>query len=153
MNSNKKVEQLLQHLRDNNVLFRLGLTADILNRFESQFEISIPSAFKNFLFSTDGTALFEEASWEHADREGYCFYSFDKKNLLPSRHLIFCEWLLGLNQYAISLSENKDNGKIYHLIDNKHACEIAGSFDDFIDLYLQQSRLLINPSPIPIISL
>lgn len=120
-----------------------SLSLSEISSFETQNNVSIPSAFSQYLrFANGFKPSTDEPGLEEADDEGFEFYPLAEKHLLSPRYLIFCAWPLGFIEYAICVDESEKNGEIIKVIDKSSGYFLAKNFSQFIDFYVSDSELL-----------
>lgn len=132
-----------------------GLDVEEILNFEKFNRVKLPETLKKFYLKMNGTCDDTKSAqdWSDVSSDGYRIYPLRGENLVGSTYFIFCEWVVGLNQYAINLSADQANEDVIHLINGNSGNVIAKNFLGFAELFLSKSDLLLNASSCPEIQL
>jgi hypothetical protein len=147
--------RLLRYWRSLNLLIAPGNTEERVRDFEFRNGVLLPLDFRRYLLSVNGMV---QSGGQDCDPNGFAFWplarvksvrkeSAEHKTPLPEvqdpdGHFIFVDYLQWCWAYAIRLGAHpSDGGQIIH-VGKLHPNVVAGSFTEFVDLYIRDDREL-----------
>ena len=144
MNKSDVAQLLLKYWHGQNLCLNAGISPETVAAFEAQNDIELPREMSNFLLSANGFAHDDLQEFKNLDENGFCFLSLNANNLISPAYMVFCKWPYGLLRYAVYVRPGDKNGEVVLLINESKACLLAGSFSEFVRLYLADSPKLYS---------
>lgn len=142
-------DRLVDRWRAHGILLRPGAGPDRLKAFETWHRVRVPEDMRAYFRAADGMAARE------ADPDDFSFWPLHQ--VIPAtegawagnfvdgeRHFLFAAYLLKCYGYAIRLSDRPVDPNPVVIVwgGGIPPTEIAGSFGDFLELYLRRSPRL-----------
>ena len=128
-----------------------------IRAFEAKHGIAFPSSFKEYLSAVNGMIQVGDAS---EDKEGFSFWQLrGMKSLVrvekedgvssvsvdPEKYFVFSDYFQWSWAYAINVDPTSPVwGQVIH-IGTLTPNVVAASFDEFVDLYIANSKMLYPP--------
>jgi hypothetical protein len=151
-------EKIRAHWQASGMVLPSGNTEAGIKDFESRYNVRLPQDFRDYFLRVNGM----ETHWPNAqDKEGFTFWPLERANTVleeAANHLhsdewssfsgaeslfIFADYLDWSWAYAIKLSSDTLSGNPVFIIGKKKTpIEVAGSFSEFVNLYLIDSPIL-----------
>lgn len=156
--TNSVGEKLRTHWLSLGLSLPRGSTEVEIRNFESRYSVRLPPDFMDYFLHVNGMA----SHWPNAqDPEGYSFWPLERIKTVPeeaTNHqygnewssfpdaewlFLFADYLDWSWAYAIQLSADSLNGNPLFIIAKQATpIEVAGSFTEFVELYLADSPAL-----------
>jgi hypothetical protein len=147
--------KLIMHWRSLNLLIAPGNSEDGVRDFEARNGVALPHDFRKYLLSVNGMV---QAGGQDCDPNGFAFWPLARVKSVrmeyakhsnplpevqdPDRYFVFVDYLQWCWAYAIRLgSRPSDGGQIIH-VGKINPKVVAGSFTEFVDLYLRDAAEL-----------
>lgn len=147
--------KLVRHWRSLNLPIAPGNPEEKVREFESRNGVMLPLDFREYLLHVDGMV---QAGGQDCDPNGFAFWPLARvksvreeytKHSTPlpevpdaDRYFVFIDYLQWCWAYAIRLGARpSDGGQIIH-VGKLNPKVVAGSFTEFVDLYLRDAREL-----------
>ena len=142
-------ETLKQYWLRQEIKLNLGVSEIELCAFESKYNVYLPKDFKNYLSTVNG---FVDSSM---DEELFTFLPLNEIEPLSiswsqspeaKSYFIFADFLISSHVYAIKLTkDSKFDNPIFVDFNDNHPTQIAHSFTEFIQSYLENDYKLLFP--------
>jgi hypothetical protein len=131
---------------------RVGASSEALREFESRHGVKLPTEMRDYLVQLDGTGT----SWQD-DKDAQLFSFWQLAQIRPvnedlasygmqpiaglDRYFVFADFMDWSWAYAIKLDADSpgDNEVVMIGTEDGHPRRIAGSFGEFVDLYVDDS--------------
>lgn len=150
--SSRVADKLSQHWAAQLAVSR-GATSESVEQFEATHHVTLPAEMRDYFLELDGMG----SHWPNdQDAKGFSFWplalvrpaaeELSKMGMESppelDRHFAFADYL-GLSwAYAIRLTDDPLSGNRVMLIGKDSPVQVASSFGEFVDLYLQDSPRL-----------
>jgi hypothetical protein len=158
--------KLVRHWRSLNLLIAPGNTEEKVREFESRNRVTLPQDFRDYLLCVNGMV---QAGGQDCDPNGFAFWPLARVKSVrteyakhsnplpevqdPDGYFVFVDYLQWCWAYAIRLGARAlDGGQVIH-VGKLHPKVVAGSFTEFVDLYLRDAKELYTDAetarPVP----
>jgi hypothetical protein len=150
------IDSLLRKWRGEGVAVGRPNSPDEIRRFEETHRVQIPEDFRNYLLAANGTG--------DSDSNGYWFWPLEQirsalddlkthrcytnavLNPQLAQFFIFADYLQWSWAFAFRFSEGEaPTSEVFRVDGNHLVLRVAGSFGEFVGLYLSDSRELYEP--------
>ncbi len=151
--------RLVDHWTTQGLKIATGATEQEVLSFESQNRAILPGDFRDYFLKVNG--MFQDFH-NSSDQEGFAFWPLNQVTNVskecakyspnlpvpanPQNYFVFADYLQWSWAYAIHLgTRSSEAGQVIH-VGTLRPKVVAGSFTEFVDLYLQDARDLY-PDP------
>ena len=155
-------DKLVRHWRSLNLLIAPGNPEERVQEFESRKGVVLPHDFREYLLCVNGMV---QSGGQDCDPSGFAFWPLARvksvsdeyaRHSTPMRkvqdadeHFVFVDYLQWCWAYAIRLGPRVSDGGQVIPVGTLHHKVIAGSFTEFVDLYLRDARELYVDADTP----
>jgi hypothetical protein len=152
----KPYQALIQHWSVEGLTISPGISEEALQDFESKQRVSFPADFREYLANVNGMA---PIGGQDSDGKGFAFWPLNRIRPVPEEcaagrirvptfggvesYFAFADYMQWSWAYAISLQLSQ-SGKILQFGTHSPTV-IAGSFTEFVEAYLRDSKQLYVP--------
>ena len=152
------VTKLAQHWKTQGLKVRSGTPPDRVAQFEATRRVSLPTELREYFLELDGM----DPHWPNDhDANGFSFWPLPRVRLASEeltkagmkpfagsdQYFAFGDYLNWSWAYGIHLTSDAQQGGRVLLIGKDPPIEVAKSFGEFVDLYLQDSPRLYGQVP------
>lgn len=151
--------KLISHWKSQKLKIAPGNSEDKVREFESRNGVFLPTDLREYFLSVDGMA---QIGGHDCDQKGFSFWPLARVRSVPKecaeqeladpeienpdQYFVFADYLQWSWAYAIYLSERlSEANQIIH-VGTLRPKVIAGSFTQFVDLYLRDAEELYPES-------
>jgi hypothetical protein len=147
--------KLIDHWRSLNLRIALGNSEEKVREFESRNDVTLPPDFRKYFLCVDGMT---QVGGHDCDPTGFSFWPLARvKNVSeeyakhstalpevpdPNSSFVFADYLQWCWAYAIHLGDSPSEPNPIIHVGTVHPKVVAGSFNEFVELYLRDAREL-----------
>jgi len=125
-----------------------GADPKAIDALEARHSVVVPADFREYLRELNGLPEAKtREGWDNVDSTGFEFLPLAmlRPTEQSARFFVFARWALGDMSYAICLGPSRHHGRVVVVGDSLHV--IAGSFEEFAQMYVEDSMSLYGGGP------